>query len=604
MTYSFVNISDYISLSVNRLREERSKEVLLFFLLCVAINLIGGVDSSSRKVLYLDMLGTALAGIALGPWWGASVGLVTNLLLYLMLPESPNLLIFSVVNVYGGLYWGYFCNLKLLRPLEGVTAIQKMFSLKALKDMFWFVFLSGGLVLFFPSFYILRYVLDFIKPGNVLERFPYYLMANVADKLLCVVIATVIICSFFPALASHLISPKPQISYGVSDRSIFWFCGLYLVPCALFIYKYPEHWIFWLLPYLLAVIAYFKTAKEPKALKQNDINIMAISYGALYWLLLTSFITFAIFVFSAVKVLNPRFSSYFKDGTIMFSNVLADAFSLSLIVALIGLVFVILIQAVKQRESREVVRRVEWARDKIATDIHNDPLQLVSVLRRKISTIENNIIKSQETLETLKETEANQEEIEQLKKLLADIQKTFTNYYGVYLPELDTSIRKIIKPLSQKDSTDVLKVGLIQKIRDLIDDFREKNNTIILKEKLNVTEENLPRRRSDADNWKIEVVKILREVINNVEKHSQATKLYIDMKSNVVKGKQKLFISVSDNGTGFDPKEININRNSFGLYEIQTRAKDIGATINIEYLYRERPENKGTVVLLEIPYDY
>ncbi|MEW5820962.1 MAG: ATP-binding protein, partial [Cyanobacteriota bacterium] len=571
---------------------------------CVAINLIGGVDISSRKLLYLDMLGTALAGIALGPWWGASVGLVTNLLLYFMLPASPSLFIFALVNVFGGLYWGYMCNLKLLKPLEGVTSIQKIFSLNSLKDLSWFIIASGGIVLSLPVFYILKSVLGYIQPGTGFERYFYYIMTNISDKLLCVVIATVIIFAFFPALASHLISSKSQISYGVSARSIFWFCGIYFVPCCIYVYLYPQHIFFWLLPYILAVIASLKAAKEPKVLERNNVNIMSVSYGALYWLILISIATFGMFIYSAINNITSKYNVYHVDGVIKYSNIFADAFSLSLVVGLIGIVFVILIQAVKQRESREVVRRVEWARDKIATDIHNDPLQLVSVLRRKISTMENTIIKSIELLEEVKIEPENKETLSKLTKSITDLNKTFCNYYSIYLPELDTSIRKIIKPLSQKDSTDIIRVGLIQKFKDHIEEFKEKNESIKVKEILNITEDALPKRRSDNDNWKIEVIKIFREILNNVEKHSKATKLYIDLKSSMVKGKKKLFLSISDNGIGFDPKIVDINPNSFGLYEIQTRAKDIGATINIEYLYREKKEGKGTIVMLEIPYDY
>lgn len=604
MSHTVENLSEFISISVSRLREEKTKEVLFFFLLCVAINLIGGVDISSRNLLYLDMLGTALAGIALGPWWGASVGLVTNMLLYYLLPTSPSLLVFALVNVFGGLYWGYMCNLKWLKPLEGVNSIRNIFQWIGFKQATWFVAISGGIALSFPVFYILKYILQYIKPGTGFERYYYYMMANVTDKLVCVIMATVVICAFFPALASHLTSEKTQISYGVSRRSIFWFCGLYVVPCGIYLYLYPQHWLFWIIPYVLAVFAFIKTDDDQKSDKPADIKILSISYGALIWLVIISIVVFGMFCYFAINHITPKYDSYHVEGVIKYSNIIADAFSLSLVIALIGVLFLILVQAVKQRERREVLRRVEWVRDRIATDIHNDPLQLVSVLRRKISTVEKNITKIRELIESMKSDSNELEAIEDVEKTLVELNKTFTNYYSVYLPELDESIRKIIRPLSQKDTIDIKQVGLIRKIKDLVDDFSSKNPGITVKQAFKVEEDQLPNKRSDEEYWRIEVVKIIREVLNNVEKHSKADKVYIDVKAGKSKAKRKIYISVSDNGTGFSPDTTGESSTSFGLYEINARAKDIGATIKIDSLYREKVDNKGTIVMLEIPYDY
>lgn len=598
------NLSDLISVPVSRLREEKIKEVLLFSLLCVAINIIGGVDISARKFLYLDMLGTALAGIALGPWWGASVGLVTNIILYFMLPDKPSLFIFALVNIYGGLYWGYLTNLKLLRPLESLVCIQKIFSWNGLKEAVWFVLVSGGIALSLPTIYILGSVLHYFDDNLPLERFLYYISGNVTDKLLCVVIAVVIIVCFFPALSTHLVSKKSQVSYGTSVRSIVWFCGLYTLPFCFYMYIYPQHWIFWSIPFILAFMAFFKSSKESIMVEFKRIEFPPIAFGAALWLMIISVIVFLQFFYFAYINVGNAYSEFHNNGLIDIKGILSEATSLFLLILLIAVVFSVLIQAVIQRESREVVKRVEHARDKIATDIHNDPLQLLSVLRRKVSTMENHLDKLRGFLTEVKTTDIDVEEIEKAEKALNLLNKAFTNYYAAYIPEVDTGIRKIIKPLSQKDSLDIEKIGLIQKLVDLINEFKEKNPTIKVKQKLNLKEEELPNDRSDKTLWKIEAVKIFREVLNNAEKHSKANNIYIDMKASKVKNKKKLFISVSDDGVGFNPKLGTIKQDSFGLYEINTRANDIGATINIEYLFREKPKNKGTVVLLEIPYDY
>lgn len=55
--------------------------------------------------IYLDMVGTAVAAVVLGPWRGAAVGLSTNLLG--SLTAGAVSLPFAIVNVVGALIWGY-----------------------------------------------------------------------------------------------------------------------------------------------------------------------------------------------------------------------------------------------------------------------------------------------------------------------------------------------------------------------------------------------------------------------------------------------------------------------------------------------------------------
>lgn len=73
---------------------------------CVAVNLLGRVFVDFFHLpIYLDMVGTAAAAIALGPWRGAAVGGATNLLG--VLTSGPASLPFAAVNIAGALVWGY-----------------------------------------------------------------------------------------------------------------------------------------------------------------------------------------------------------------------------------------------------------------------------------------------------------------------------------------------------------------------------------------------------------------------------------------------------------------------------------------------------------------
>jgi len=64
-----------------------------------------------ESILYLDMVGTAFAAFLLGPWWGASLALITNSLVNWLLYPDPgsDLVIFpwSLVNMTGGFLWGW-----------------------------------------------------------------------------------------------------------------------------------------------------------------------------------------------------------------------------------------------------------------------------------------------------------------------------------------------------------------------------------------------------------------------------------------------------------------------------------------------------------------
>ena len=84
-----------------------AKAGLLVALGCVVVNMVGRVlvVVIPEIPLYLDMVGTAVAAVVLGPWWGVGVGLGTNLLGTIV--SGPESIPFAIVNVAGALVWGY-----------------------------------------------------------------------------------------------------------------------------------------------------------------------------------------------------------------------------------------------------------------------------------------------------------------------------------------------------------------------------------------------------------------------------------------------------------------------------------------------------------------
>jgi energy-coupling factor transport system substrate-specific component len=71
-----------------------------------ALNVVGGtINTALGLPTFLDMIGTAVVAILLGPWWGALVGVMSNVAGALV--TGPVGIPFALVNVAGALVWGY-----------------------------------------------------------------------------------------------------------------------------------------------------------------------------------------------------------------------------------------------------------------------------------------------------------------------------------------------------------------------------------------------------------------------------------------------------------------------------------------------------------------
>jgi energy-coupling factor transport system substrate-specific component len=74
--------------------------------LAVAINFVANWAASLvRLPIYLDTIGTFLAAVLLGPWWGVLTGLLTNVVG--VVPNGVSNLLFAPVNMAAALLWGY-----------------------------------------------------------------------------------------------------------------------------------------------------------------------------------------------------------------------------------------------------------------------------------------------------------------------------------------------------------------------------------------------------------------------------------------------------------------------------------------------------------------
>jgi len=92
-------------------------------------------------------------------------------------------------------------------------------------------------------------------------------------------------------------------------------------------------------------------------------------------------------------------------------------------------------------------------------------------------------------------------------------------------------------------------------------------------------------------NLELGLYSIAREAMNNILKHSQATKVEITL----TKEEEKVILEICDNGIGLDNSAENIN-SGLGIKGMQERANQIGASLKLEGV----PEG-GTLLRVEVP---
>ena len=100
--WKLLNVSSYLLLH----------ELTVIVAAGVLLNYLGLMLSLRlQSILYLDMVGTALAALLLGPWWGALTALLSSALVNWVLFPGPgaDVVIFPwvLVNMAGGFFWGF-----------------------------------------------------------------------------------------------------------------------------------------------------------------------------------------------------------------------------------------------------------------------------------------------------------------------------------------------------------------------------------------------------------------------------------------------------------------------------------------------------------------
>lgn len=159
------------------------------------------------------------------------------------------------------------------------------------------------------------------------------------------------------------------------------------------------------------------------------------------------------------------------------------------------------------------------------------------------------------------------------------------------LKKLDDSqqlVRRSIKELRQLANLlhgeKIVENGLVDAINYEVE-WLKKSGTYEVEFENNIEEE----EKISAEKSLI-LFRLLQEVINNIIKHSGATKISI----NLSQLEQNLLLSISDNGIGFIPDEVS--KAGMGLSSLSRRTKSIHGELDII-----SAPDKGTTIAVKVP---
>ena len=192
----------------------------------VALNIVGSYINTALKLpTFLDMIGTAVVAITIGPWWGALAGALTNTINGFI--SSPISLPFAACNVIGALVWGYGVRLgmgkTLLRYFILACLVALFVTLMAVPI---YVFLFGGATGHFSD----MMTAAFVGMGDylIVSVFKSNIIVSLADKIIASFVALAIIEALPPMLTSHLdIVKAPRM------QLVAWIAGAIVLAVAI-----------------------------------------------------------------------------------------------------------------------------------------------------------------------------------------------------------------------------------------------------------------------------------------------------------------------------------------------------------------------------------
>ena len=153
----------------------------------------------------------------------------------------------------------------------------------------------------------------------------------------------------------------------------------------------------------------------------------------------------------------------------------------------------------------------------------------------------------------------------------------------IYVQEMNEIIGECIQDIRDLSKTfisdSILHFGLIESLQKEVNRL-QKHNLIDVQYNKNFDVLDINKQHS------LILFRIIQESINNVLKHANATKLYIQLEDS----ENVFLINIKDNGKGIDPKIVE---SGSGMKNMRNRAKLINADYNLE-----SKENQGTCIAI------
>jgi signal transduction histidine kinase len=212
----------------------------------------------------------------------------------------------------------------------------------------------------------------------------------------------------------------------------------------------------------------------------------------------------------------------------------------------------------EQKATAAVMQAEENERQRIAKDLHDGVGQMMSAAKMNLSAISNEI------------TFASEEQEQSFERIISLV---------------DESCKEVRTVSHQMMPNLLLKSGLGKAISDFIDKIDRK---VI---KVHLHTEGLNERLDEQ--VEIVVYRVLQECVNNVIKHSGASKLDISL----IKEPDGISATIEDNGKGFEPTHLT-GDSGMGLRNMRARVDYVKGTIE----FNSSP-GKGTLVAIHIPLD-
>lgn len=213
-----------------------------------------------------------------------------------------------------------------------------------------------------------------------------------------------------------------------------------------------------------------------------------------------------------------------------------------------------------QDYSLRIIEAQEEERKRLSREIHDGPAQMMANVLLRSDLIERTYRE--------KGPELAFREISSLKEMVRHAL---------------TEVRRIIYDLRPMALDDL---GLVPTLRKYMETTQDYNPGTHLSFGSHGTERRLP------SSYETSIFRLVQEAISNAIRHGKATD--IDVKLEWVK--ERVNISVRDNGTGFDPKTVK--NQSFGLIGMHERIELIKGEFIINSSLGE-----GTILLFQIPYE-